>query len=52
MGSIATICGRYYAMDRDNKLDRTKMYYDLVARGIGYASENLKETLALFYKRK
>lgn len=52
VGSIATICGRYYAMDRDNKLDRTKMYYDLVARGIGYASENLKETLALFYKKK
>ncbi len=52
VGSIATICGRYYAMDRDNKLDRTKMYYDLVTRGVGVATTNLKETLALFYKKK
>lgn len=52
VGSIATICGRYYAMDRDNKLDRTKMYYDLVTRGVGVKSEELKSTLALFYKKK
>ena len=31
-GKIATICGRYYAMDRDKNYDRTKMYYDLLTR--------------------
>lgn len=36
VGSIATICGRYYAMDRDKKWDRTKLYYDLITRGAGY----------------
>ena len=33
LGTIATICGRYYAMDRDNKWDRTKVYTDLLFKG-------------------
>lgn len=36
IGCIGSICGRYYAMDRDNKWDRTKKYYDLVVNGIGF----------------
>lgn len=51
IGAIATICGRYYAMDRDNKLDRTKIYYDLVAKGIGFNSTNIKEALEMNYKK-
>ena len=50
-GKIATICGRYYAMDRDNNYDRTKMYYDILTKNntpIGlspyeYIEENYKE---------
>ena len=30
VGSIASICGRYYAMDRDNRWERVKMAYDLL----------------------
>lgn len=30
---IATICGRYYAMDRDNRFDRTELAYDAIALG-------------------
>ena len=30
IGSISTICGRYYAMDRDNKYERTKVYTNLL----------------------
>lgn len=30
VGKIATICGRYYAMDRDKKYDRIKMAYDVI----------------------
>lgn len=34
-GHIATICGRYYMMDRDNRFDRVKMAYDMLTKGIG-----------------
>ena len=45
VGSISTICGRYYAMDRDQKLDRTKIYYDLVAKGRGTGIKNIESAL-------
>jgi 2,3-bisphosphoglycerate-independent phosphoglycerate mutase len=32
-GRIATIIGRYYAMDRDHRWDRIKQAYDLITRG-------------------
>ena len=35
IGSIASICGRYYAMDRDNNFDRLKKAYDVMVNGIG-----------------
>ncbi len=35
LGSIATICGRYYAMDRDNRWDRIKKAYDAIVLGEG-----------------
>src|SRR5262245_40450515 len=34
-GRIATITGRYYAMDRDNRLERVKRAYDAIAGGEG-----------------
>ena len=34
-GKIATIIGRYYAMDRDNRWDRTGLAYDAIAGRIG-----------------
>jgi len=34
-GKIATISGRYFAMDRDNRWDRTKKAYDCIALGKG-----------------
>ncbi|MFA5745259.1 MAG: 2,3-bisphosphoglycerate-independent phosphoglycerate mutase [archaeon] len=33
--SIASICGRYYGMDRDNRWDRQKKLYNLIVNGIG-----------------
>ncbi len=38
VGRIATISGRYYAMDRDNRWDRTKRAYDAIAHGEGRKS--------------
>jgi 2,3-bisphosphoglycerate-independent phosphoglycerate mutase len=32
-GTIATISGRYYAMDRDKRWERTKKYYDCIVQG-------------------
>ena len=35
MGEIATICGRYYAMDRDKRWDRVKLAYEALVHGEG-----------------
>lgn len=35
VGRIATASGRYYAMDRDNRWDRTQRAYDCLTRGLG-----------------
>jgi 2,3-bisphosphoglycerate-independent phosphoglycerate mutase len=34
-GEIATLCGRYYAMDRDKRWERTQRAYDLLVHGKG-----------------
>ncbi len=34
-GRIASVCGRYYAMDRDNRWERVKLAYDLLVKGEG-----------------
>ncbi|MBI2834699.1 MAG: 2,3-bisphosphoglycerate-independent phosphoglycerate mutase [Acidobacteria bacterium] len=35
-GRVATIIGRYYAMDRDRRWNRTRRAYDLMTRGVGH----------------
>ena len=35
VGKIATVMGRYYAMDRDNNWDREKLAYDAMTKGEG-----------------
>lgn len=35
VGRIASVMGRYYAMDRDNNYDRVKLAYDAMTRGEG-----------------
>jgi len=40
IGIIASIIGRYYAMDRDNNWNRTKKAFDLLVNGIGRKEEN------------
>ncbi len=34
-GEIASVCGRYYAMDRDKRWERVKLAYDLLVNGVG-----------------
>lgn len=45
IGNIATVCGRYYAMDRDENWDRTKLYYDLVVNGKGVSSLDIERSI-------
>ena len=52
IGTIATICGRYYAMDRDDNYKRTNLYYDLVTRAKGAAIKNIEKALNSCYKIK
>ena len=50
-GSIATISGRYYAMDRDNNWDRIKLAYDAIKNAKGEKYSNYKEVIENNYKR-
>ena len=46
---IASVCGRYYAMDRDKRWERVKLAYDLLTGGIGESSKNLTESIQNSY---
>lgn len=39
-GKLATIVGRYYAMDRDKRWERVRIAYDAMVNGIGLATNN------------
>ena len=42
---LATVTGRYYAMDRDKRWERIKLAYDAMVNGIGIHSRNATETI-------
>lgn len=48
---IASICGRYYAMDEEEKWDRIKVYYDLVRNGVGLKIKEIPLALRNCYMR-
>ncbi|SFJ28674.1 2,3-bisphosphoglycerate-independent phosphoglycerate mutase [Myroides guanonis] len=39
-GRLATVIGRYFAMDRDKRWERVKKAYDLLTKGIGMPTQN------------
>lgn len=49
-GKIASICGRYYVMDRDNNWDRTQKAYDMLTVGSGEKAQNAVDALNLSYQ--
>lgn len=51
LGRIATISGRYYAMDRDKRWDRVRLAYDAMTSGTGLTAESASEALANAYAR-
>ncbi|MBO5121049.1 MAG: 2,3-bisphosphoglycerate-independent phosphoglycerate mutase [Bacilli bacterium] len=52
IGSIATIGGRYYGMDRDNNYDRLKKGYDAIVNGIGETTLSIKEYIEDSYSKE
>ena len=48
-GKLASIVGRYYAMDRDKRWERVKIAYDLLIKGEGEVSGNFTETMKQRY---
>ncbi len=48
-GKIASIIGRYYAMDRDKRWERVKIAYDQLVNGIGEKSTNMVEAMQKSY---
>ena len=49
VGEIATISGRYYAMDRDKRWERTKLSYDALVLGIGKVDDSPVEAIIKSY---
>lgn len=50
-GSIATLSGRYYAMDRDKNWDRVKVAGDAIALGVGESSPSAIEAITKSYEK-
>ena len=48
-GKIATIVGRYYAMDRDKRWERVKVAYDLLVNGVGEAATDMVAAMEKSY---
>ena len=46
---LATLVGRYYAMDRDNRWERVKVAYDLLTKGEGETSNDILNAIQKSY---
>ncbi len=50
-GRVGTVSGRYYAMDRDKRWERTKLAYDAMVLGKGYIAKDPVSAVEEAYKR-
>lgn len=46
---IATVCGRYYAMDRDKRWERVKLAYDALTKSVGTKTQNAVDAVQASY---
>ncbi|HET9823966.1 MAG TPA: 2,3-bisphosphoglycerate-independent phosphoglycerate mutase, partial [Chitinophagaceae bacterium] len=51
VGKIATISGRYYAMDRDKRWERVKLAYDAIVKGEGDTAPSAIDAIENSYKK-
>lgn len=49
VGQIASVIGRFYAMDRDNRWERTEIAYRAITEGIGERTENIIQAIRNSY---
>ena len=49
-GKLATVTGRYYAMDRDKRWERVKLAYDALVKGEGEKSQNVLKSIKKNYE--
>lgn len=52
VGTIATVMGRYYAMDRDNRWDRVELAYSAMVYGEGHTGDNAAAIMSQSYDNK
>ncbi|MDR1774143.1 MAG: 2,3-bisphosphoglycerate-independent phosphoglycerate mutase [Clostridioides sp.] len=50
LGKIATVSGRYYAMDRDKRWERVKLAYDAIVNGKGNYEKSVQEAIIKSYE--
>ncbi len=50
-GRVATVSGRFYAMDRDTRWERTKLAYDAIVHAQGLRATSAAEAIAASYER-
>ena len=51
VGKIASICGRFYAMDRDSRWERVQKAYDCMRMGKGLKASSAAEAVAKSYEK-
>ena len=49
-GKVASVIGRYYSMDRDNRWERVKKAFDLLIEGVGSKFNSADEAIESFYE--
>jgi 2,3-bisphosphoglycerate-independent phosphoglycerate mutase len=49
VGKVASVTGRYYAMDRDKRWERTKLAYDALVSGVGRPAESTQAAIQRSY---
>ncbi len=52
VGTLATLCGRYYAMDRDRRWDRIQLAYELLTEGKGKREPSFEKAIHDSYEAK
>ena len=51
VGEVASVMGRYYAMDRDNRWDRVELAYKALTRGEGETAADGVSAIAVSYEK-
>lgn len=52
IGQLASLIGRYYAMDRDRRWERVKLAYDVMVNGVGEGTHNIVEAIQNSYNEE